>query len=744
MKIKKFFKIGSEVYSFHYKVNMGDTVAIFATREDDENSDDLPDLIEDPQASVSQELKISATTSPAKSSPEEVVEKLIELYDELLTQRIISESGSETFFTLLRSLDITQEAIRLCGGKNDALSDISLALMSLRDSCDHAPGDNCGFVDGKYVGCDYRKDKSDFDVQMERLALKESMKSAIQQNRTHERKGVIVDLIDHNIVTGPRCMELDLDHMTINPEQKSRKYQFIREYYLNLNLQESTLIDCTFCQAIHPGPHCYEGNCSETILRPSSYMKYHDTQTICNFCPRRHNRPVMQRDKTSLRCLYCSRSHEPPFCWSGTCTELDPKPYVCPAFHANKKCYAPECTFYGRDYKQFQASHETLFVCSGCGARHLTSEDKPAKKSVYCTFCSTRHAFPNCSEGSCRATTTVATTLTTSDGFALPVPLPRMVCYTCGKRHIPSDRYGMHYMREDKRQRKQVLGRCLTCDTTHSPPYCVVGMKCGDIFKNYPEAKTDSMKFICNVCGERHLEIPPIFVKIREKKHKCDACSTHHGPGTCVAAKTCEQALTSTYTANYPPVKLPLILCPSCNVRHIHLSALPFPAVQPGCNLPRSRRFGNNNNNEHGYSSGTFIPSQPLQATVNIGFSKKDRKKNKNKTITSSSTPSSTTSTITTTTSTSPTSISTTVAAVVHDNSGISAIVQGITQGVAEGIEEAKAKLEQDGAIKSKPVSNTTEDTDSDSSSGEETTTFLDPDDSEFIGEYFKNHQEKI
>jgi hypothetical protein len=197
-------------------------------------------------------------------------------------------------------------------------------------------------------------------------------------------------------------------------------------------------------------------------------------------------------------------------------------------------------------------------------------------------------------------------------------------------------------------------------------------------------------------------------------------------------------------TANYPPVKLPLILCPSCNVRHIHLSALPFPAIQPGCNLPRSRRFGNNNNNEHGYSSGTFIPSQPLQATVNIGFSKKDRKKNKNKTITSSSTSSSTVNTITATTSTSPTSISTTVAAVVHNNSDISAFVQGISQGVAEGIEEAKAKLEQDGAIKSKPESNTTEDTDSDSSSGEETTTFLDPDNSEFIGEYFKNHQEKI
>jgi hypothetical protein len=84
------------------------------------------------------------------------------------------------------------------------------------------------------------------------------------------------------------------------------------------------------------------------------------------------------------------------------------------------------------------------------------------------------------------------------------------------------------------------------------------------------------------------------------------------------------------------------------------------------------------------------------------------------------------------------------VAAVVHNNSDISAFVQGISQGVAEGIEEAKAKLEQDGAIKSKPESNTTEDTDSDSSSGEETTTFLDPDNSEFIGEYFKNHQEKI
>jgi hypothetical protein len=278
-------------------------------------------------------------------------------------------------------------------------------------------------------------------------------------------------------------------------------------------------------------------------------------------------------------------------------------------------------------------------------------------------------------------------------------------------------------------------------------------MKCGDIFKNYPEAKTDSMKFICNVCGERHLEIPPIFDNIRGKRHKCDACSTHHGPGTCVAAKTCEQALASTMTANYPPVKLPLILCPSCNVRHIHLSALPFPAIQPGCNLPRSRRFGNNNN-EHGYSSGTFICNQPpaaLQATVNIGLSKNNRKKNKNKTITSSSTPSSSTSTITTTTSTSPTSISTTVAtAVASDNSDIIAIAKGISQGITEGIKEAnakaKAKLEQDGAakIKSGPENDTTEDADSDSSSGSETTTFLDPDDSEFIGEYFRNHQEKI
>jgi hypothetical protein len=268
--------------------------------------------------------------------------------------------------------------------------------------------------------------------------------------------------------------------------------------------------------------------------------------------------------------------------------------------------------------------------------------------------------------------------------------------------------------------------------------------------QNFPDATTDGMKFICNVCSERHLEIPPIFHKIRDKQHRCTACSTHHGPGTCVAAKTCEEAMALTMTASFSPVRIPMILCPSCNVRHIHLSSLPYPALQPGGNLSRSRRY----NNEHGYSSGTMVYSQPpaaLQATVNIGLSKNNRKKNKNKTITSSSTPSSTTSTITTTTTTSPTSISTTVAtAVASDNSDILAIAQGISQGITEGIKEAnakaKAKLEQDEVekIKPRPENVNTEDADSDSSSGSETTTFLDPDDSEFVGEYFRNHQEKI
>lgn len=345
-------------------------------------------------------------------------------------------------------------------------------------------------------------------------------------------------------------------------------------FFKSLGIPEATLIDCVYCSMLHPGPHCYEGNCAEfsEICYPGSPPRW--TQAICFNCGGRHSPAYDGPLPTSQAsfCQYCQKVHNSPSCVVGTCTSNETEPYICSVSHLNYNCSNSACFLFGKDIKNWIETHPTLYVCNVCGARHLGEKPRHNSKTVACLFCHTRHYKPACTAGPCRSPMLVTTPLATVDGFPVLIPEKKHRC-VCGRRHLELSNNSRPYG-SVKRATGIVTIRCLTCNSYHQPPLCSEGT-CDSIKTSFPNVTLRQQNYICEVCNYRHLPNPQKLSRdqIRDSTHNCETCGLMHGPGICIQARNCIEARTLCSKPTHPKTSHQL-KCPICWIRHIKPTAL--------------------------------------------------------------------------------------------------------------------------------------------------------------------------
>ena len=344
----------------------------------------------------------------------------------------------------------------------------------------------------------------------------------------------------------------------------------IIELFNKLNMKETSLVDCSFCKMLHAGPHCYEGGCSSVIAISKAHTGPSLTRSVCNNCKRRHEEgePLDMVSTTGGYCRYCQRPHDYPMCRTGTCNNLGLEPFICPVKHEIKNCQNTDCLLSRVDYSTYLLNTPTLHKCFQCGARHLNEKQKKLG-NVSCGYCHTRHKPPHCSVGDCKNASTIKTSLTSPDGFPVQSPAQCSRC-NCGRRHILQTIY--------KNLRNPFIEiYCNACTEVHEPPLCSRG-DCGMERIIYPILTNINKMFICQNCNDRHLEAPQKFKKppIFNTLFDCEVCKCVHGPGICIRAKTCEEAIEMATS----DVRIPTatrLRCTKCKLRHLGQHVLKNP-----------------------------------------------------------------------------------------------------------------------------------------------------------------------
>ena len=459
-----------------------------------ENLKRSPSLLEIIKAEVDNGIKLGVSTALkmgnsfqplSVSKPNEVAEKLQQVYDNLKTQTKMTSPGM--IDTLGIPMNMIDEAIKMCGATNNTPQEVSFPQMELNF--------NYGMFN------DY-----------------------------------------------PSFLET--------------------ETYKALNIWETTLIYCVFCEMTHPGPHCYEGSCDHVTSIGRPYCKPGLTKCICENCERRHNVSISysQINMPLINCDFCLRTHEGPPCRKGTCEELE-NPEICPIDHMTIQCNNMDCIHFKIDVNAYLQKQPTLFRCNECGARHHTTRQKKVF-SVKCKGCVVRHPPPYCNFGTCTSFITKVTPLLSKEGYPLATPEPRYEC-KCGRRHLLNSHYNLYTNRNERKGVRQI--HCIRCKETHPAPVCREG-GCGE--KPSGNGKI-TRKFLCAGCNDRHSDCPQKLKILFENTilEKCKSCDMTHETGMCVNAPTCEVAKYKIKN-NITEKCEHRLKCGKCGIRHVERHAL--------------------------------------------------------------------------------------------------------------------------------------------------------------------------
>ena len=321
-----------------------------------------------------------------------------------------------------------------------------------------------------------------------------------------------------------------------------------------------------------------------------------ETREICEKCFGRHRSPTNYYHPfyiDSIECHRCQKTHEPPFCFPGTCTVAWRQSYICPLPHDKYiKCPNSNCYF------KIKAPSSSLFptfqLCSGCGARH--NEAPPEKdldiEAVECNYCHRIQSFPPCMTGTCELAQFIKTPFLDDKGDPLKPPPMNTICTTCGRRHglVPTGLVRRAKMYPDRRSEQNLV--CQNCLQPHNPPFCTTNVKCGD--RALPITSGRYMtNFLCKACGKRHLpDLQKLSFNAIQKmealipwshlpKVDCDACSTTHPHPLCSTRQPEDCPVKTSY--NLPFTNTARIICPHCSVRHLDAQILARPPMNE-CN----------------------------------------------------------------------------------------------------------------------------------------------------------------